>query len=119
MLLDDDDDLRTTLADVLRETCQLECVAVPDVPSMIAEADRVLGCSVALIDVNLGEGAPSGLDAYQWLASHHFAGHVVFLTGHAVTHAEIRDLIRTGAASVLQKPASVSRLRAAIEEPCS
>lgn len=119
MLLDDDDDLRTTLADVLRETCQLECVAVRDVPSMIAQAGRVLRCSVALIDVNLGEGAPSGLDAYQWLASHHFAGHVIFLTGHAVTHAEIRDLIRTGAASVLQKPASVSRLRAALEEPCS
>lgn len=118
MLLDDDDDLRTTLADVLRETCQFDCVAVRDVPSMIAEADRVLGCSVALIDVNLGEGAPSGLDAYQWLARHQFAGRVVFLTGHAVTHAAIRDLIETGVASVLQKPASVSRLRAVLEVPC-
>lgn len=116
LLLDDDDDLRETLAEVLRETCQLECIAVASVGSMIAEADRVLRCETALIDINLGEGEPSGLDAYRWLLDHGFTGRIIFLTGHAATHGAVRDLIDSGAAGVLQKPTSVARLRAVLEE---
>lgn len=115
LIVDDDYDLRTTLGDAMQLMCDVECITVPDVPSMIALGDRTLGCSLALIDVNLGPGQPSGLDAYRWLVERGFAGRIVFLTGHARVHTEIQETVRDGKAEVVQKPASLKRLCGMLE----
>jgi FixJ family two-component response regulator len=117
LILDDDEDLRITLADVMRSTCNVDCVAVPDVDAMIRESERALACALAIIDVNLGSGQPSGLEAQAWLTAHGFSGRIVMLTGHARTHPLVREAMAAGAVDVLQKPTSIKKLRALLEAP--
>jgi FixJ family two-component response regulator len=70
-------------------------------------------CETVILDINLGPGEPSGLDVYRWLREQGFAGRIVFLTGHAADHPLVSQAYRLGA-HVLQKPARIQRLLAAI-----
>jgi FixJ family two-component response regulator len=115
LILDDDDDLRETLAETLQAMCGVEPIMVPDVAAMIEHGDQALGCTVALVDVNLGVGQPSGIDAYRWLVEHSFRGRIVFLTGHARVQTMVEEAVRAGTAQVIQKPASLRTLCALIE----
>ena len=117
LILDDDEDLRVTMSEVLSATCHVECMSVPDVESMILARDRVLQCSLALLDINLGFGKPSGLDARAWLDENGFAGRIVLLTGHAATHPLVRDVVASGGVTILQKPVRSARVCALLEEP--
>ncbi len=117
LILDDDYDLRTTLSDMLHVMCDAECVVVPDVQAMIDAGDDALACEVAFVDVNLGAGQPSGLDAYNWLVDHGYHGRIVFLTGHARAQTMVDEAVRTGAAQVIQKPASLRTLCGLVEGP--
>jgi FixJ family two-component response regulator len=71
---------------------------------------------VAILDVNLGPEVPSGLDVAEWLREHHFAGRIVFLTGHARSHPLVAQLKHDARAEVLQKPVSPPALLRIIEE---
>ncbi len=104
LLLDDDDDLRTLLAAALVHYKIGEPIACGSVVEMIDRANLVLDCSLALLDVNLGAGKPSGVDAYLWLLDHGFHGDVAFLTGHATHHPVVAEALRQGTVRVLQKP---------------
>jgi FixJ family two-component response regulator len=115
LIVDDDEDLRVTLADVMSELCHVDCVALPDVAAMIRDGDRALSCSLAILDVNLGVGQPSGLDAQEWLTKHGFHGRIVLLTGHARTHPLVRKALESGTAQVLQKPTSIKVLQHLLE----
>jgi len=115
LILDDDYDLRTTLADMLQMVCDAECVKAADVPGMIAAADQVLDCEVAFIDVNLGNNKPSGIDAYNWLREHGYTGRIVFLTGHARMQTLVDELVRSGSAQFVPKPASLRTLCRIVE----
>lgn len=115
LILDDDDDLRLTLAESLQAMCDIEPVMASDVAAMIEHGDEALGCTVAFVDVNLGVGQPSGLDAYQWLVDHGYRGRIVFLTGHARVQTMVAEAVRTGTAEVVQKPASLRTLCGLIE----
>ncbi len=110
MILDDDDDLRETLAEMFQIMCGVDAVVAPDVAGMIAVGNEVLDCQIAFIDVNLGAGQPSGIDAYHWLIDHEFHGRIVFLTGHARLQAQVEEAVTTGVAEVVQKPASAKTL---------
>src|SRR5512146_2673778 len=87
-VLDDDQDLREALIDLLAYLDTF-CIALPSVEAMIAARDEVLACGLAILDVNLGEGRPSGIDAHLWLRERGFTGRIVFLTGHAPSHPEV------------------------------
>ena len=115
LILDDDYDLRTTLADMLHMVCDADCVKIADVPEMIAAADKVLDCDVAFIDVNLGNNKPSGIDAYHWLRDHGYSGRIVFLTGHARMQTVVDELDRSGSAQFVPKPASLRTLCGIVE----
>lgn len=104
LLLDDDDDLRSLLAAALVHYAIGEPIACGSVIDMINRGSQVLQCSLALLDVNLGAGKPSGVDAYLWLLDHGFHGDVAFLTGHATQHPVIAEAQRNGTVRVLQKP---------------
>jgi ActR/RegA family two-component response regulator len=110
LILDDDDDLRETLAQALHVKCRVDCLAVADVDAMIALGDRALACELAILDVNLGVGKPSGIDAHAWLLRNGFSGRIAFLTGHAKVHTMVQEAIDRGTARVLQKPTRLDTL---------
>src|SRR4051794_29862186 len=63
LVLEDDDDLRGLLCDLLVGAGAQECVSAGSFDAMVGKKEQVLGCGLALLDVNLGSRAPSGLDA--------------------------------------------------------
>ena len=110
LVLDDDEDLRVTLCDVLSSLCNVECISVPDVESMIRSGDRVLRCLLAILDINLGAGLPTGLDAGRWLTEHGFNGRIVLLTGHATSSPLVQRTMHISSAQIIQKPVSAKKL---------
>ena len=117
LVLEDDNDLRTLLCDLLVASGAKACVSAGSVEAMVRQKEQVLGCELALLDVNLGAGAPSGLDAYQWLRENGFGGRIVFLTGHARSHPLVRKAHEVAQARVLSKPVNAKVLMALLRDP--
>lgn len=115
LLLDDDPDLRFAVCEVVELMASRPCLAVASFDEMVAAEKDVLECSVALLDVNLGAGQPTGIDAYRWLVSHAFSGRLYFFTGHARLHPLLAEIEKLGAVQVLPKPLDVDRLMEVIE----
>jgi FixJ family two-component response regulator len=105
-LLDDDEDLRESLGDLIA-TVDGGCVKAGSVREMQSHAGEVLNCSLALLDINLGEGHPSGLDACAWLHANAFPGRIAFLTGHGHAHPLVRQAEALGGVDVFSKPLEV------------
>ena len=116
--LDDDVDLRETMTELLQALAH-EVVSAHDLAEMVALDQTVLACHLAILDVNLGEAAKSGLDALEWLEERRYAGSVAFLTGHAQAWPAVREAVRrsTGeAVRVLEKPITFEQLRRLLDE---
>ena len=82
VLLDDDTDLLEILSELLKER-HFRCLLARSLAELKALGPEVLAADVAVLDINLGAGQPSGIDAYDWLLGQGFAGRLLFLTGHA------------------------------------
>jgi FixJ family two-component response regulator len=102
-LLDDDADLLEALADLL-QTRNCRCILARSVDELKALAPEVLLAEVAVLDINLGPGKPTGLDAYDWLVSQGYPGRLLFLTGHAHAHPLVARAEKLRRAAVLDKP---------------
>jgi FixJ family two-component response regulator len=113
--LEDNEDLRATVADLL-SLFGREVVLAKSYAEMVEKGDRVLGCGLAILDINLGPDSPSGIEAYRWLRNKGFAGRIVFLTGHARSHPEVAEAHQIGEALVLEKPIALQRLKRLLEE---
>lgn len=109
-VLDDDDDLRKVLVDLIQRKTGRACIGLRTLGELRAHRREALACALGILDVNLGEGEPSGLDAFAWLRTERFAGRIVFLTGHAATHPLVERAAQMGHASVLHKPLETSQL---------
>ena len=116
LFLDDDDDLRSTFADLVKTIYARECHGIGSYRELIALGEQALHCGVAILDINLGPEAPSGIDSYGWLRKHGFHGRIVFLTGHAATHPLVEEAKRLGDAEVIGKPVSLDRLTSMLED---
>ncbi len=116
LLLDDDADLRIALADFV-EFSGRQCFTVGSFDEMVAAEETVLRCGVALLDVNLGAGKPTGIDAYRWLVARRFAGRMYFFTGHARLHPLLDEIDKLGDVQVLPKPIGADRLMEVIACP--
>jgi FixJ family two-component response regulator len=102
-LLDDDADLLEILAELLEERgCR--CLIAHSLGELKALGPEVLAADVVVLDINLGSGQPSGIDAYDWLVSEQFRGRILFLTGHAHAHPLVARAERLQRAQVLDKP---------------
>lgn len=110
LLLDDDDDMLSTISDLVRLLTQRPCVTAHSVAELIAHADDALRCSDAILDINLGPAQPSGLEAFAWLKEHHFAGRIAFLTGHAHSHPLVARAGAIDGVVVYQKPIDTDEL---------
>jgi DNA-binding response OmpR family regulator len=109
-VLEDDDDLRSVLVDLIARTSGRDCIGLRDFAELRARRADVLGCALGVLDVNLGNGQPSGLDAFAWLRTERFTGRIVFLTGHATSHPLVERAREMGEAAVLVKPLEVELL---------
>ena len=103
LVLEDDTDARTLLK-LLFESEGAVCETFGAVSELIDAYDRLEAFGLAVLDVNLGEGMPTGIDAYLWLREMGFGGRIVFLTGHARSHPFLSQEMRRSPVRVLEKP---------------
>ena len=109
-LLEDDDDLRESMSELLARGAGAECVGLRSVEDLREQEAEVLRTDLAVLDINLGPGQPSGIDAYHWLKEQRYRGRIVFMTGHATRHPLVEAARQLHGAVVLAKPVSFQRL---------
>ena len=115
LYVEDNDDLRELVTELVTVVFKRRCVAVGSYEELVVLGQHGLGCSVAILDINLGSNRRSGLDAYAWLRANGYTGRIVFLTGHARTHPLVVEAQRIGDAQIFSKPIEPDRLRSIVE----
>jgi CheY-like chemotaxis protein len=113
LYLDDDDDLRMAVSDVLGGLDRT-CLGVASYPDLVALGDKALGCSIAILDISLGSSDATGLEAYHWLRDKGFNGRILFLTGHAASHPLVREARGLSDAQVFAKPINLEAFQSEI-----
>jgi DNA-binding response OmpR family regulator len=116
LILEDDDDLRAAVADVVSGLLGWRYLDVGSFQDLVARRTAALECRLAILDITLAPGEPSGLDACAWLRQQGFGGKVVFLTGHAHSHPLVLRALETESAAVLEKPIDLAQLSALLGE---
>jgi FixJ family two-component response regulator len=109
VLLDDNQDLRELMRDILESALNVECTCFPSVREFQKHPGEALNAKVAILDINLGQDVPNGIDAFNWLMEQGFRGKVLFFTGHARTYLQYALSERNGA-EILEKPVEVDKL---------
>jgi DNA-binding NtrC family response regulator len=115
LYVEDNDDLRELVVELVTGLLKRRCVAVGSYEELVGLGEEALGCSVAVLDINLGPNRRSGIDAYTWLRDKGYPGRIVFLTGHANTHPLVVEAQRIGHAEIFSKPIGPDRLRCIVE----
>lgn len=115
IIVDDDSDLLYLLRELLGLLGVAHCHTYRSLAELERAGDSVLDGELAILDVNLGQGQPSGIDAYRWLRERGFAGRVVFLTGHAKSHPLVAEAARLPGTHVLEKPVGMDKLVTLVE----
>lgn len=110
LVLEDDEDLRSILCELLSLSGEDVRVSAGCLEDLRRERVEALGCGLALLDINLGAGVSSGLDAYRWLKDNGFSGKTVFFTGHARSHPLVREALELPHVQVLSKPIAAKAL---------
>jgi DNA-binding NtrC family response regulator len=110
LILDDDDDLRAALGETLESIFGRPWVGAGSVDELRALEARLGACDLAILDINLGRGKPSGLDALDWLKKVGFLGRITFLTGHARSHPLVDKACLDRTARVYEKPLTLAAL---------
>jgi DNA-binding NtrC family response regulator len=111
LLVDDDEDVLDSIADLIGLISERHIRTARSLAEAQMLDGELANVGLAVLDVNLGAGAPSGLDVLKWLRSRQFAGQVVFLTGHASRFPLVDEARATGV-EVLSKPIDVDAFRA-------
>jgi CheY-like chemotaxis protein len=115
LYVEDNDDLRELVVELVTIVLKRRCVGVGSYEELVGLGEEALGCSVAILDINLGPNRRSGIDAYAWLRDQGYKGRIVFLTGHASTHPLVVEAQRIGDAEIFSKPIEPDRLRSIVE----
>ena len=115
LYVEDNDDLRELVVELVTVVLKHRCVGVGSYEELVGLGEKVLGCSIAILDINLGPNQPSGIDAYRWLRAKEYRGRIVFLTGHASTHPLVVEAKLIGDAEIYSKPIDPDCLRSIIE----
>ena len=110
LLLEDDDDLREVLEQALLMSGVEAVHSFRRVEDLIAHESDVLACRSAILDVNLGAGVPTGLDAHEWLRQAGYLGRIIFMTGHAGAYPQVRAFSEAADTYLLEKPAPIPAL---------
>jgi FixJ family two-component response regulator len=114
LLVDDDDDVLDSLADLIALVSKRHVRTARSLAEVEGLNGELASFGLAVLDINLGAGMPSGLDVLRWLRSRHFAARIVFLTGHAGDLPLVKQARATGV-EMFSKPIEVDVLRALVE----
>ena len=116
LFVDDDEDLREAVREVVSSLKLGECLTAGSLAELEAQGAAALSCSLAILDLNLGANAASGIDVYRWLERARFAGKVVFLTGYGPDDPLVQEASRVSEARTLSKPIRATGLVALAAE---
>jgi FixJ family two-component response regulator len=116
LVLDDDADFRELLGELLIELGVRSCVTSGSLAELQRRDVDALACGLAILDINLGRGQPSGIDAFHWLVDRGFGGKTIFLTGHAASHPLVVEAATDAHVPILTKPMDASQLADLVQE---
>jgi FixJ family two-component response regulator len=106
------------ICQVFEALCQslpeVECVCVTSMSAVLERAADALRTGLAIIDVNLGPGEPSGVEIYRWLKGKNYRGKIVFLSGHAMTDPQVEEAAKISGVDFFQKPLGFDQIEALI-----
>ena len=115
-VLDDDEDILEALGGLIDLYTRTPTLCLRSYAALVAARADVLDCRLAILDINLGAGQPSGVDAFRWLKGERFGGRVVFLTGHGQHHPQVREASALDGATLWRKPIEGSDLKLLLEK---
>jgi ActR/RegA family two-component response regulator len=115
LIVDDDEDLRAAIGEIAEALAGRQWVGAASYDELVALGPRAVECGLAIIDLNLGAGSPSGVDALAWLRKNGFRGRAVFLTGHARSHPDVERAHELGDVRILAKPLGIDAMLSLIE----
>src|SRR5689334_6825720 len=104
LFVDDSSDLCQIIEAMCQSLPEVECVCVTSMSAVQERAAQILRTGLAILDVNLGPGEPSGVDIYRWLRGKNYHGKIVFLSGHARTDPQVEEAARISGVDFFQKP---------------
>lgn len=114
LLVDDDEDLRAAIQEVLRRLGVQRLVEAGSLRDVEDQREEALGCQLALIDINLGYGEPNGINVFEWLEREGFTGRIVFLTGHGSKDPRVQHAASLAGSEIASKPVTTAKLRTMI-----
>jgi len=114
LFVDDSRDICEVIEAMCQSLPEVECVCVTSMSTVQERAAQILRTPLAILDVNLGPGEPSGLEIYRWLKGKNYRGKIVFLSGHARTDPQVEEAARISGVDFLQKPLAFSQIEALI-----
>lgn len=103
IFLDDNQELRELLQDIVEARLQIPCAGFGDVPSLKQNPYLIFNSQIIILDIELGYKKASGLEAYTWLLENNYKGHIFFLTGHGFTNPLVQKAAELGA-KIWEKP---------------
>jgi DNA-binding response OmpR family regulator len=115
LIVDDDEDLRDSVSDVLATAGVRRRVLAASLLEVQRQGDAALHSQLAILDVNLGEAQPTGVDVSRWLRDNGFGGAIVFLTGHAATDPRVVAAANVPNTRIVPKPCSLNGLVALVQ----
>jgi DNA-binding NtrC family response regulator len=114
LFVDDSSDLCQVVEAMCQSLTEVECFCVTSMSAVQERAAQVLRTGLAILDVNLGPGEPSGVDIYRWLRGKDYHGKIVFLSGHARTDPQVEEAARISGVDFFQKPLAFDEIEALI-----
>jgi DNA-binding response OmpR family regulator len=115
LFVDDDEDLRELMQDLLSGVGIRRFVMAGSLHDVESRRSEALQCTLAILDINLGDSEPSGVAVSEWLKRQGFAGSIVFLTGHGSNDPRVREATEVSGSRIVSKPLSLAELRALVE----
>lgn len=110
LLLDDDKDLCILMQSIFEELAVEHSVCVNSFSQLQTLDLNKQNFNLAFLDVNLGTGAETGLDAYDWLKENGFQGKTIFFTGHARNYPLLQAKLEEQNVDILEKPAELAAI---------
>jgi FixJ family two-component response regulator len=114
LFVDDSSDLCEVMELMCQSLLGIECICVPSMSAVLERPAQVLRTDLAILDVNLGPGEPSGVEIYRWLKGQNYHGKIVFLSGHARTDPQVEEAARISGVDFFQKPLGFGQIEALI-----
>jgi DNA-binding NtrC family response regulator len=114
LFVEDSNDLCQIMETMCQSLWGVECICLPSMSAVLERAAQVLRTDLAILDVNLGPGEPSGTEIYRWLQGQNYRGEIVFLSGHTRTDPQVVEATKIPGVVFFQKPLGFSQIEALI-----